>query len=272
MRLSVRSDVRRLATLCLAWCFLPGAAVSRAVTIPNDLQEIGRKLTAAFPAPNGTPVAVMLTGSRDLNAQSLLAYEAGYRVQPVPKVAFDVAGFYNVYGDYIDARPGVPFFEPLPLPPHLLLPLYFGNNVNRRSYGLEFTTTYTPASFWKVSASYSWLVEGSYSVPDPARTPFRVGDDPHNQFQVHSYVSLPQNLEFDTSLFYVSRLAAQSVPGYFRLDTRLGWRATPRLEFSIGAQNLTDPRHPEFLAPVYSEWGVQAQVPRSAYGKLTWRF
>lgn len=183
-----------------------------------------------------------------------------------------MAGFYNVYGDYIDARPGTPFFESLPLPPHLLLPLYFGNNVNRRSYGLEFTTTYTPAGFWKVSASYSWLVDNAYPLFDAVGAPFRTGDDPHNQFQVHSYVSLPQNLEFDTGLYYVSRLAAQSVPGYFRLDTRLGWRPTPRLELSIGAQNLTDPRHPEFLAPVHSDWGVQAQVSRSAYGKVTWRF
>lgn len=87
---------------------------------------------------------------------------------------------------------------------------------------------------------------------------------------MHSYLALPRNLEFDTGLYYVSALSAQFVPGYTRLDTRLGWRPSGRLEFSLGLQNLLQPRHVEFISP--SEWGQHAQVGRSAYGKITWRF
>lgn len=68
----------------------------------------------------------------------------------------------------------------------------------------------------------------------------------------------------------MSSLSAQSVPSYARVDTRLGWRPSQRLEFSLGLENLLQPRHVEFISP--SEWGQHAQVGRSAYAKITWRF
>jgi iron complex outermembrane recepter protein len=246
------------------------AAVSRAITIPNDLQAIGRRLEATFPAPGGMVGGIVLRGNRDLKEQGLLAYEFGYRAQPTRKTAFDVAGFYNIYHDFITAWPSQPEVDPGGAPPQFIVPLYFRNTAATRTYGAEFSSSYAPTPFWKLSASYTWLVEGPYPLDDPWEAPFRPGDSPRNQFQIHSYFSLPQSLEFDSGLCYVSPLSMQSVPSYARLDTRVGWRPSQRLEFSLGIQNILQPRHAEFIGP--SEWGQHAQVARSAYGKITWRF
>lgn len=246
------------------------AAVSRAVTIPNDFQELGRRLEATFPAPGGMVGGIVLLGSRQLEAQGLLSYEFGYRAQAGRNTSFDVAGFYNIYHDFITAWPGQPLVDPSAPPPQFVVPLYFRNNTATKTYGAEFSATRNLTSFWKFTAGYTWLVVGPYPLDDPWEAPFRAGDSPRNQFQLHSYLSLPRNFEFDTSLYYVSPLSAQFVPAYTRLDTRLGWRPSQRLEFSLGLQNLLQPRHVEFISP--SEWGQHAQVPRSAYGKIAWRF
>lgn len=213
---------------------------------------------------------IVLLGSRQLQEQGLLSYEFGYRVQAGRNTAFDVAGFYNIYHDFITAWPSDPLVDPSAPLPQFVVPLYFRNSAATRTYGAEFSATHKLTSFWKLTAGYTWLVVGPYRMNDPWEAPFRPGDSPRNQFQVHSYLSLPRHFEFDTGLYYVSPLSAQFVPGYSRLDTRLGWQPSACLEFSLGLQNLLQPRHVEFISP--SDWAEQAQVPRSAYGKITWRF
>jgi hypothetical protein len=54
------------------------------------------------------------------------------------------------------------------------------------------------------------------------------------------------------------------------VDTRVGWRPSQQLEFSLGLENLLQPQHAEFISP--ADWGERAQISRSAYGKVTWRF
>ena len=74
----------------------------------------------------------------------------------------------------------------------------------------------------------------------------------------------------DTALYHVSTLRGQQVPGYTRIDSRIGWRIRENIEVSGGVQNLLDNRHPEFNGPDLLV--LPSQVRRSAYGKLTWRF
>lgn len=245
------------------------AAVSRAITIPNDFQELGWRLEATFPAPQGMIGGISLVGNRNLREQDLLSYEFGYRVQAGRNTTFDLAGFYNIYHDFISAWPGQPLINPSAPPPQFVVPLYFRNNTATKTYGAELSATHNMNPSWKIGAGYSWLVLGPYPLDDPWEAPFRAGDSPRNQVQAHSYLSLPRNFEFDTSLYYVSPLSAQFIPGYTRLDTRLGWRPSERLEFSLGLQNLLQPRHTEFICP--SEWGQHASIPRSAYAKIVWR-
>jgi iron complex outermembrane receptor protein len=74
----------------------------------------------------------------------------------------------------------------------------------------------------------------------------------------------------DTALYHISRLAGQQVPGYTRIDSRIGWHIRENLEVSGGVQNLLDNRHLEFNG--VDVLVLSSQVRRSVYGKLTWRF
>lgn len=91
-----------------------------------------------------------------------------------------------------------------------------------------------------------------------------------NQFQLHSYLTLPHKFEADTSLYHVGALPAQKVERYTRLDVRLGWLPTRDLELSFGGQNLLEAPHYEFKP--YWEYLVSGRMGRAFYGKVTWRF
>jgi iron complex outermembrane receptor protein len=97
-----------------------------------------------------------------------------------------------------------------------------------------------------------------------------VGSNPQHQFQIRSYLNLPRNWEWDTSLYSVGRLPSIGVPAYVRLDTRLGWRLSERAEISLVGQNLLRARHPEFGSLIGTI--ETAQIKRSGYAKFTWSF
>src|SRR5438094_7919943 len=99
------------------------------------------------------------------------------------------------------------------------------------------------------------------------------GRSPRHQAQVHSLLDLTRNLQFDTAVYYVDNLPSLRVPvpGYVRLDFRLGWRPNRNLEVSLVLQNLLDNHHPEFgNSP--ENFDVATEVRRSIYGMASWRF
>ena len=51
---------------------------------------------------------------------------------------------------------------------------------------------------------------------------------------------------------------------------RLAWHATPQLELAIVGQNLVEARHREFGSSFTGT--APSEIPRSVYGKITWRF
>jgi len=62
------------------------------------------------------------------------------------------------------------------------------------------------------------------------------------------------------------QVKAGNVPAYTRVDLRLGWRPTDRLEFSLMGQNLFDPRHQE-AGPAF--FRAPTEVPRSVFLNAT---
>jgi iron complex outermembrane receptor protein len=247
------------------------AAVSRAVRTPSLVEDALDVSLSTLPAPNGIPVVLDIFGNPNFKSETLLAYEVGYRAQR-GKLSLDVATFYNAYGKLrVIQAAGAPIFEFGP-PPHLILPTTFGNLAGARTYGIEVSANCSLTTNWKVSGGYSFLHMQSHSNSAiPGVTPPRPGDNPTHQFQIRSYYNLPHKLELDAGLYRVSRLAAQELPAYTRLDLRLGWRPAESIELSVGAQNLLHRSHAEFAA---SDIGIidEDQVRRSAYAKLTWRF
>lgn len=58
-------------------------------------------------------------------------------------------------------------------------------------------------------------------------------------------------------------------PAYLTADLRLSYRPNDSLEFALVGQNLFDPSHPEQATAPFV---TASEVPRSFYGKVTWKF
>jgi outer membrane receptor for monomeric catechols len=95
------------------------------------------------------------------------------------------------------------------------------------------------------------------------------GDSPQNQFQIHSYLNLTRDIAFNSGLYYVSDLPDQGVPSYLRLDLNVTWRLNRSWEIGVFGQNLLHAGRAEFGG---FETSVVTEIPRSIYGKVTWKF
>jgi iron complex outermembrane receptor protein len=91
-------------------------------------------------------------------------------------------------------------------------------------------------------------------------------NDPPHQFTIQSIMNLPSDFQLDLTGRYVDRLPSPNVPSYITFDARLAWEFRKHLELSVVGQNLWG-SHPEF-GPA----GTRYEVPRSVFGKVTWRF
>jgi iron complex outermembrane receptor protein len=248
------------------------AAISRAIRQPSRTDEDLQLNVAALPGPGGLDTLVSVFGNTNFKSEELLAYEVGYRVEPIKRVSLDFATFYNVYHDLRTVEPGAPTFESTS-PPYVLVPQMFGNGMHGHTYGGEVSADWNVVDRWKLTGSYSLLnmhLQIDPSSLDVSNATAAAGQSPHSQFQVRSYLTLPRKFDFDSSLYYVGRLPALNTPAYTRVDARLAWHPTESLELSVVGQNLLDERHFEFIDAADQTQPSQAQ--RSVYGKVTWRF
>src|SRR5262249_8981941 len=123
------------------------AAISRAVRTPSRVDR-----DIFFPA--NPPYQVL--GGPNFVSEKLLAYELGYRVQPIAQLALSLATFYN---DYNDLRSLEPLAPPAPFP------VIFANGLEGQSYGAEFTADYHVSSTWRLRLGYTEL--RAHSEPKP---------------------------------------------------------------------------------------------------------
>jgi iron complex outermembrane recepter protein len=269
------SDLKVQPNLRVSWT--PGrnqsvwGAISHAVRTSARTEEDLRANYAAFPGPNGIPNVLTVMGNKESKFEAVRAHELGYRVQPGNNVSFDLTAFYNRYDHLQTFELGQPFFE-AGLRPHVVIPIYYDNLMRGETYGAEVSANWNVVRHWKLSGSYSLLrmqLQPAAASRDVSAEQAE-GHSPRHQFQVHSWLKLPRNFEFDSSFYSVSALSTQQIPGYTRLDARLGWRVKEGIELSLGLQNLLDNRHPEFNGTAQAV--VSSEIKRSIYGKLIWHF
>jgi iron complex outermembrane receptor protein len=244
----------------LAWFVSQGqtvwGAISRGVRTPSRIDR-------EFYAP-GSPPFVVLVGGTNFVSEELLAYELGYRLQPIQRLSLSLAGFYN---DYDNVRSVEQLSPPAPFP------ITLANRQRGNSYGAEFTADYRATDWLRLRAGYTELQ--IHIRPKSGSTDVSKGSvessDPNHQFFLRSFLDLPGHLQFDSALRYVTHLANQGVPAYAELDARLAWEPIPKLEFSIVGQNLLHHRHPEFGLQSGAMAAPQ-EIERGVYGKALWRF
>lgn len=241
------------------------ASVSKAVRTPSraedDIKIIFSKLSGAF---------VRQEGNKAFTSENLVAYELGYRMKPNKKYMpslIDIAAFFNDYSDLRTADIGAVTIEN----GNVFIPILTNNKGYGESYGVEVSAEWEIKNNWRVITNYSFLnmtlhtEEGSTD----GELALDEGRSPKNQFNLISRLDLTQDIEFDTSLYYVDNLPSFNIPNYIRLDARVGWKLNDDITFDLIGQNLLDDLHPEFEAPFYVG---DNQVPRIFYGRVTWKF
>jgi iron complex outermembrane receptor protein len=207
-----------------------------------------------------------VAGRDDFRPESALVVEAGYRVQPAARLAFDVTAFHDSHDDLLGGRLGTPFVETDPLPPRVVIPVVFGNEFEAETYGAELAVDAHPSASWRLSGAVSYLrLEQRAKGPQAGLSSNgSERNTPRYQAHLRSSFDLPREVRLDAAIFHVSELSGGHVPAYTSVDARLAFRPVRALELAVVGHNLLDPHHPEF--------GGGAEVERSLYGQATLRW
>ena len=255
----------------LAW-----AAISRAVRTPSrydhDL-EVPSGLVDA-PPPYQFPPAY-LTGNPNFEAETLIAYEAGYRAVLGPRLTGSLSTFYNVYQDLRSVS-----LTPTTATYVFPYPAFFENNLEGDTYGAELSASYQILQWWRLHLGYDLLRESIHVRPGATDATGASNEtaDPQQQVMLRSSMDLPRGITFDAALRWVDTVwinngptggaVVGTVPGYFGLDARLAWKVSPRLELSVTGQNLLHEYHPEYGFPS----ATREEIARSVFARLTWGY
>jgi iron complex outermembrane receptor protein len=233
------------------------ASVSRAVRTPSRAEH-----DVIVNPPGVPPGLVPVTGTDGFESETLIAYEAGYRLEPARWLQFDWAAFYNVYDDLRTIEPPQP-------PPG---PATGDNLMDGESYGFEFVTRWQPKDWWRIEGQYTLLLlalhRQSASNDPVAESP--EGTSPQQQIALRSRMDLPGRIELDLGVRYVDELPSLGIRSYIVMDARLAWHATASLELSVVGQSLFERDHPEFASSFIGT--PLSEVEQGVYGKITWKF
>jgi iron complex outermembrane receptor protein len=249
-------------------------AVSRAVRTPSrydhDL-EVPTGLINA-PPPFQFPTQY-LQGNKKFTAETLVAYEIGYRAELGSRLSTSLSLFYNDYDD-LRSTTATATTATYPFP----FPIFFQNNLEGETHGFELDATYQTLEWWRLHAGYNLLIEHLRAKAGTVDATGATNEtaDPRGQFTFRSSMDLPHRLAWETTLRWVDTLHLNNgptggpvlgaVPSYWECDSRLAWHATSRLELSLVGRNLLHDHHTEYGFPSPSREGIE----RSVFGKIAW--
>jgi iron complex outermembrane receptor protein len=225
--------------------------------------------------PGGLLIVPEVMGNRLIRPEEEVTFQAGYRRVITSNLSVDGTAYFNHYSGLVGQDEGTPVFVPGPGIPYLLVPETFDNKISGQTHGIEFSGTWKPLSIWKLTGGYTWLDAALHdnSTGAPPNTTAANLQSPHHQFSIRSNLDLPHRIEFDSALYRVGPLDATTepgVPGYYRLDARIGWSIGEHAEFAVVGQNLLSANHLE--SPSEPDWFAAVAVRRSFYAKMTWHF
>jgi iron complex outermembrane recepter protein len=257
----------------LVWTPSPRQAtwwsVARAIRQPARADTAIQIDANIVPLDNGNFGVRQITGDPNREAENLLSYQWGYRAQASKTLSVDIATFLNFYHHLQTDEPGISFVTSTPPPTHSVFPVESTSGAHGRTYGMEVFAHWDITRRWRISPGLT--IRRMHIAPDLSSQDSAVGgvagDTPNQKYEIRSLLSLPHKLQWDTTLYHVDSLPDQGVPGYSRVDTRVGWQFGEAAELSIVGQNLLT-RHAEFGddAPLHT------LMRRSVYGKIEWRF
>ncbi len=242
-------------------------------------------------------IATLDAGTRNIEAEDLMAYEAGIRVQPMDWIHLDLAAFYNDYDD-------LTMYDVSSVPINLsaamsgTVPITVINRISTNNgsgvaWGFEFFARvhlledHAIVKKWWVDATYSYIDvdldrdAGNHigNLLDGEGNP--IGEDEeqdlgrtesHHTIGMRSHMNFDHNLELDLAYWYVGaveEVGDQKVDAYHRFDFRVGWRPTEHVEASFSVENLFDAGHDEWNSELFI---AGTKVPRTFYAKIVLGF
>ncbi|MFP4389271.1 MAG: TonB-dependent receptor plug domain-containing protein [Desulfococcaceae bacterium] len=243
-------------------------AISRAARAPSRLEtDVATRPQVLPPGFAGVeePTLVEFRGNPDLDAETLIAYEIGYRFSPAKTFWMSASAFFNDYDRLItpwqaertETGPGGVELQPF----------VYRNDLRGESYGVEASAFWQAADPLRFQAAYTFLetrIETGFANLDAEfEALFFEESHPRNQVSLRGTWNLLEPLDLDLWFRYVDRLSDADVDSYNTLDARLAWTPRPGLELSLVGQNLLQPNHREFSS---------IQIERGVYLKVDWVF
>lgn len=228
------TDPEWLPSARLAWKLhanhLLWTAASRTVRAPSRLD---RDLYYPYTPP------YTLEGRSRFRTEVAKVFELGYRGQPSPTTSVSVTAFHTNY-EHLRTLEGTD---------GTIVPIFFDNRMDGHTTGVEAWGSYQATETWRLSAGATSLHQrlelhdsDGYNGGISAE-----GNDPELSWNLRSTLDISEQWELDGTVRYVSSLPKPEVPSYTVLDLRLGWKATPNLEFSLAGRNLFGSPHAEFF-------------------------
>jgi iron complex outermembrane receptor protein len=242
-------------------------AVSRAVRsnirIEHDMIiQLGSK--PRYPLVSLPQRGILEIKSRSgLDAEEVIAYEIGYRMQPYGPWTLDLAAFANSFDNLLTSDDWGTMKRNLW---YFTVPLYLDNTMDGRAYGVEATATWQATPAWKLQSSYTYLhfdLDPDQNDPN-ARTIEKLS--PHHQVSLRSLIDITRQIEFDTCIYFTDRISGHDLSSYTNLTVRLGWRPLNNLELALIGANLLENRHAELFNPINN--GRKSDIRRSVLGKI----
>jgi iron complex outermembrane receptor protein len=227
-------------------------AVSRAVRTPSRID-----VEFFAPTPPYAGPTLHYAGGPGFGSEDLLAYELGYRLQPMQRLSLSLATFYNRYGG----------LRSLESADTTIKSLEFRNGLDADSRGAELSGDFQAAAWWKLRGGCTYMESDIWQKSGhiDLEVPFGKWNDPAHQFSLQSMMDLPAGFELNLSGYYVSSLPDPHVQPRMNYSAGLVWRYHG-LEASVYGRDLADDQDPE------SGSGPQREeIPRSFSGKLAWR-
>ena len=243
-------------------------AVSRAVRVATGAYVAEEHKFATLPGP--IPTYLTSAGNPGLAAETLRAYELGYRFNPTPALSLDAAVFYNHYENLINlnlvdplAAAGAPRIHRNPLYAEVVLP--WQNLGPGQTHGLELYAKFQPVKRWMLAAGVTELRGNSVNLNDSLNLP--LANSPRHQFNVQSRWNVTSRIDLDAGLYHYNGVTGygfsgvpfQDVPTHNRVDAGLSVRAGMGLTVAIWGRDLGAGRHWENRPPLFTTSG--SQVP-----------
>jgi len=198
-------------------------------------------------------------GNDDLDNETLMSYEIGYRGQLRKNLELNVEGFYNKHKDLI-ARTDK-----------------YYNVFDVATYGIETALSWKPYKWWLMRASHTYQHQSKESDINNSDGDGKIGvfTVPQHQLALLNRLYLDDSTTLNTQLFwsdtyfqdrFSSGAYTYRIDPYFRFDIRLArkiWNDTAEIAF--GATNLTHHFHDE-------DGRGDRPVPRQIYFQFFYKF